>query len=134
MKIFKKQAFAVIEYVTILLIVMGAFLVMRSYIQRGIFSMHAKAGQGFAYGRQFDPQRTVECSYDGLTGIWYDENCFKAANCSLGGLACEQGCLTNSSCSSTCTPTYCSSACGTGTDNCGNPCTGTTGCNVDGPP
>lgn len=66
-----------IEYVMMFVIVIGAFLVMRSYIQRGIFSMPAQAGKGFAFGRQYDPQTTIECSYDAQSGLWYDYNCRK---------------------------------------------------------
>ena len=133
MKILNKKAFAVIEYAMILIIVIGAFLVMRSYIQRGIFGMSARAGQSFAYGRQYDPQKTIECGFDGITGSWYDTNCFKNAGCALGNASCEQSCLVNSSCKNVCAPVSCSAACGTGTDNCGNPCTGTAGCDASGP-
>jgi hypothetical protein len=31
-----------------------------------------------------------------------------------------------------CAPVSCSNTCGPGTDNCGNPCTGTTSCTADG--
>ena len=130
MKILNKKAFSVVEYAMVFVIVIGAFLVMRSYIQRGIFGMQARAGQSFAFGRQYDPQKTIECGFDG--GIWYDINCFKSLGCSLGNSSCELSCP-GSSCSQLCIPTSCSAACGPGMDNCGNPCTGVTGCNADGP-
>jgi hypothetical protein len=134
MNTLNKKAFALIEYVMIFIIVMGAFLVMRSYIQRGIFGMSSRTGKTFAFGRQYDPQKTVDCGFDGITGSWYDNNCFKASKCTLGNATCEQGCLAGSSCANQCVPVSCSSPCGAGTDNCGNPCTGTSGCDVNGPP
>ena len=97
MKILNKKAFAVIEYALLFILVIGAFLVMRSYIQRGLFGSWEQTGQTFAYGRQYDPQTTVECGFDDLTNKWYDRNCFKSQGCILGDPACESNCP-NSSC------------------------------------
>ncbi len=126
-----KKAFSVVEYVVLVVIVIGAFIVMRSYIQRGIFGMSSQAGQSFSFGRQYDPQKTIECGFDGITGNWYDTNCFKSLGCSIGNSACEQNCP-GSGCKQLCQPAYCSATCGAGTDNCGNPCTGVTGCGNQG--
>jgi len=123
MKMLNKKAFAVIEYVMVLIIVIGAFLVMRNYIQRGIFGLWGQAGQSFAFGRQYDPQKTVECGFDEFTGNWYDSNCFKNLGCSDGNAQCEQNCP-GTMCGQVCEPMYCSATCGQGVDNCGNPCTG----------
>ncbi|MDE1921234.1 MAG: hypothetical protein KGJ09_05440 [Candidatus Omnitrophica bacterium] len=70
-----KKAVSIIEYVGLLLIVITAFLVMKNYIQRGLYGAYAKTGQSFAYGRQFDPQKTIECAFDTVTNRWYDYNC-----------------------------------------------------------
>jgi len=87
-----KKAFSVVEYVTVFIIIIGAFLVMRNYIQRSIFGMSANAGQNFAFGRQYDSQKSIECSFDEVTGNWYDANCFKSQGCAIGNAACEQNC------------------------------------------
>ena len=78
MKILNKKALSVVEYTLLLVIVIGAFLIMKNYIQRGMFGSWAKTGQSFAFGRQYDSQRTIECATDG--SVWYDNNCFKATN------------------------------------------------------
>ena len=72
---------------------------MRSHIQRGIFGMWAQSGKSMAYGRQYDPQKTVECAFDDQTNLWYDQNCFISKGCTLGCVQagctnpCESGCL-----------------------------------------
>ena len=73
-----KKAFSVVEYVMLFVIVMGAFLVMRQYIQNGLQGNWGKTGQAFAYGRQYDPQKTVECDFDEQLNLWYDHNCAQA--------------------------------------------------------
>jgi hypothetical protein len=103
MKSVNQKAFSIIEYVVLIVIIIGAFLVMRNLIQRGIFGMWQQAGQGFAFGRQYDPQRSVDCVFDDLSNKWYDRNCFEQAignanpPCSSGGSSCEenaiQGCI-----------------------------------------
>lgn len=129
-----------IEYVTVLIIVIGAFLVMRNYIQRGIFGMWRNAGQTFAFGRQYDSQKTVDCAFDAQSNVWYDRNCYNSyekINQCNGGAVCDENIITgnlcsSSSCAKICKPTSCSNTCGPGTDNCGNPCTGTSTCTYAG--
>ena len=83
-------------------IIIGAFLVMRNYMQRGIFGTWGQTGQSFAFGRQYDSQKTIECDFDEQTNVWYDHNCAKA-QCPNGDINCIEGavagCQTNS-CSS----------------------------------
>ena len=64
-----------IEYSVLFIIIIGAFLVMKNYIQRGIYSNWAKSGQSYAFGRQYDPQKTIDCAFDQVSGNWYDYNC-----------------------------------------------------------
>jgi len=101
-----KKAFSIIEYTILIVIIIGAFLVLRDYVQRGINGMWAGAGQGFGYGRQYDPQKTIECAYDMPSGKWYDRNCFEQAvgslspPCASGDTNCEapaiSGCVVGS--------------------------------------
>ncbi|MBF0511190.1 MAG: hypothetical protein HQL13_02565 [Candidatus Omnitrophica bacterium] len=73
------KALSILEYMVLLICVITAFIIMKDAIQRGFFGVWAKTGQSFAYGRQYDAQRTVDCVYDPAVG-WYDNNCFKAKN------------------------------------------------------
>jgi hypothetical protein len=92
---FNKKAFSIIEYTILIVIIIGAFLVLRGYVQRGIYGMWGQAGQGFGFGRQYDPQKTIECAYDEQSNRWYDRNCFEQGvgaltpPCASGDTACE---------------------------------------------
>ena len=101
-----KKAFALIEYALLMVLIISAFLVMRHYIQRGLFGKWGESGQSFAYGRQYDPQKTIECSFDQQSNLWYDRNCFQywTANEQCNGdTVCEEAIITN-----TCSNSYCS--------------------------
>ena len=105
MNILNKKAFSVLEYTVLFVIVIGGFLVMRNYIQRGIFGTWQQAGQGFGYGRQYDSQKTIECSFDEQLNRWYDRNCFEALsaqqNCN-GDSNCNEGVIKGSCLTDTC--------------------------------
>jgi len=101
MKIFNKKAFSLVEYTMLFVIIIGAFLIMRSYIQRGIFGGWATSGQSFAYGRQYDIQKTIECSFDEQSNLWYDRNCVLTLSnqqCGAGDPVCQEGIITSNSC------------------------------------
>jgi hypothetical protein len=101
MKILNKKAFSVIEYAVLLVILIGAFLVMRNYMQRGVYSMWGQAGQSFAFGRQYDSQKTVECAFDEQSNLWYDRNCVLTLSnqqCGAGDPVCQEGIITSNSC------------------------------------
>jgi hypothetical protein len=102
-----KKGFSVVEYTLLFVIIISAFLVMRNYIQRGIYGTWGKAGQSFGYGRQFDPQKSIECSFDEQSNVWYDRNCFEAQynqTCTSGDIACEEGIITGTCHTSECAP------------------------------
>ncbi|MBF0571210.1 MAG: hypothetical protein HQL12_05000 [Candidatus Omnitrophica bacterium] len=97
------KAFAIVEFVVLFVIIISAFLIMRNYIQRGIYGKLAKTGQSFAYGRQFDPQKTIECGFDPQSNTWFDRNCFeyyKVNNKCNGNPDCEESIINGSLCSS----------------------------------
>jgi hypothetical protein len=96
-KILNKKAFSVVEYTVLFVIIIGAFLVMRNYIQRGIFGLWGQSGQSFAFGRQYDPQKTIECAFDEQSNLWYDRNCFLSFNNSQCNADCQEG-IMNSQC------------------------------------
>jgi len=95
MRRLNNKAFSIVEYAVLFIIVIGAFVLMKSYIQRGLFGSWAQAGKGFSFGRQYDPQKTIECAFDDQTNQWYDRNCFKNSGCTLGDYACESTCKAN---------------------------------------
>ena len=109
MKLWTKKAFSIIEYIILLVIIIGAFLVLRNYIQRGIYGMWGQAGQTFAFGRQYDLPKSVQCAFDEISNQWYDRNCFEqgvgsiSPPCGSGDASCEEpvilGCVhTGSAC------------------------------------
>ena len=61
-------------------------------MQRGIFGMWGQSGKSFAFGRQYDSQKTIECDFDGQTNLWYDHNCFTSSGCAIGSAGCENSC------------------------------------------
>jgi len=109
MKVLNKKAFSIIEYTILLVIIIGAFLVLRSYIQRGIYGMWGQAGQSSAFGRQYDLPKSVQCAFEETSNRWYDRNCFEQGvagsnpPCGSGDASCEEliinGCInTGSAC------------------------------------
>ena len=102
MKVQNKKAFSVIEYAVLIVIILSAFVIMRNYIQRGFFGAWGQAGQGFAFGRQYDTAKTVECRFDDQLNVWYDHNCFvnQRQSCAIGDNACEESIIGSHVCSS----------------------------------
>ena len=104
MKLINTKAFSIIEYAVLMIIIISAFLVMRNYIQRGIYGVWGQTGQSFAYGRQYDAQKTIECGFDGQLNLWYDRNCFNTKSYSCkGDTVCDEGVIASGVCAtSTC--------------------------------
>jgi hypothetical protein len=96
-----KKGFSVVEYVVLFVIIISAFLVMRTHMQRGIYSMWGQAGQSFAYGRQYDPQKTIECAFDEQSKLWYDHNCYQSLSPSCNGDTTCQEKIMSGQCRST---------------------------------
>lgn len=93
-----KKAFSVVEYIVLCVIIIGAFLIMRDYIQRGFFGLWGQAGQSFGFGRQYDSQKSIDCAFDDQLNLWYDRNCV-ASQCLDGGdPACRKNIITGGSC------------------------------------
>ena len=88
---------AVLEYAIFMIIIITALLAMKGPIVRA-FNGHWKvSGDSFAFGRQYDPQKTVECSFDAESNQWYDQHCYayyvNSTGCN-GNALCEQGVVT----------------------------------------
>ena len=79
---------------------------MQGYIQRGINGNWGQTGQSFAFGRQYDSQKTVDCAFDGQSSNWYDHNCYEFyinAYACEGNTDCEENIIINGTCGpSTC--------------------------------
>ncbi|MBF0331979.1 MAG: hypothetical protein HQL17_08615 [Candidatus Omnitrophica bacterium] len=72
----QQQAFAVIEYVVLIIVVIAALVGFRSYLQRGLQGQYRKAGETFGFGRQYSPTASIECAYDDEALVWYSTACF----------------------------------------------------------
>ena len=104
MSILNRKAFSVVEYTVLFVIIMSAFFYLRPYIQRGIFGMWGQSGKGFAFGRQYDAQKSIECNFDAQSGKWYDLNCYEAQSqsCNAGDTACQEAIMSSTCATSTC--------------------------------
>ena len=102
MNILNKKAFSVVEYVVLFVIIIGAFLIMRNYIQRGIYGMWGQTGQSLAFGRQYDPQKTIECSFDEQSNFWYDRNWYESAAHNCSDAACQEAAMSSTCQTNTC--------------------------------
>ncbi len=69
----QRKAFAVIEYLVMVAIIVLTFITFRFYVQHGYQGQMARTGESFAFGRQYDPEDTIVCAYD---GFWYSEACY----------------------------------------------------------
>lgn len=71
-----------IEYVVLILLIMGALFVMQKYLTRNTSGRWKTAADSFGYGRQYDYRGTLECMTDGNVEDYffynltcYDQNC-----------------------------------------------------------
>ncbi|MBF0386472.1 MAG: hypothetical protein HQL20_01290 [Candidatus Omnitrophica bacterium] len=71
-----KKAFALVEYMVLIIVVISCLLAFRGYIQRAYQGQMATAGESFAFGRQYDPNDTIACVYDDKEDIWYSQACY----------------------------------------------------------
>jgi hypothetical protein len=75
-----KKAYAFIEYLAMILVIIVALTLFRFYIQHGFQGQMMRSGETFGFGRQFDHSDTLVCKYDdknnGAIG-WYSEACYK---------------------------------------------------------
>lgn len=102
MKIFKnKKAQAILEYVALIILVFGVWLVFRKYIDQGLYGRMKGVGDSFGLGRLYDPKKTIECTFDSATNKYYSEECFEA-NCAEVCFGVDANDQTCNSCKVTC--------------------------------
>ena len=73
-----------IEFTTLIILILTAFLFFQKYIVRGITGRWKIVGDSLGQGMIYDPEKTIECSsnvfFDGQAARWYNRTCFDA-NC-----------------------------------------------------
>ena len=89
----KKTAASIVEYMALIIIIIGALVVMGPYVIKAFGGHWKKSGDSFGLGRRFN-KNTIECDYfqtGPSTGIWYDATCFQAQvqGCSAANITCE---------------------------------------------
>jgi len=75
--------------VLLVIIILTALYWMKGPIVRAFYGRWKTIGESFAFGRQYDPKRTVECARDTASGTWYDERCFDNGRRACDALANE---------------------------------------------
>ena len=103
----RRSGQGIIEYVTLVVFIIGALLVVQKYLSRGISGRWKASGDSFGSGRQFDPNKTTECGYDARfnTG-WYDLKCYEK-NCETTCLSLNGSAVTCRNCILGCQTTLC---------------------------
>lgn len=101
-----RRAFAVLEYVMLMIIILASLFSFRVFMQRALNGQYRKVGDSMAFSRQYAINRTIDCAYDDKMGIWYAQACFSnkvlqnhcATNASYGACintvmnSCQNGC------------------------------------------
>ena len=83
-RLLRKRAASVLEYITLIAIVAGAFVIFQKYIAQACYGRWKSVGDSFGAGRQYDPKRTIECVYDTGKMKWVVQKCNGVAGCSEG--------------------------------------------------
>ena len=69
---------SLIEYIVLIVLVLGAFLVFQKYITRGFAGRWKVVGESLGQGRIYDPKLTTECVFDPPFGVWYNKACVES--------------------------------------------------------
>lgn len=65
------------EYSMLLMLLVFAFLAFQKYLVRGMAGRWKAVGDSFGYGKQYDPETTVECAWSEDKKRWYDPACYE---------------------------------------------------------
>lgn len=94
------------EYVTLVAIILIAFMVFQKYIGRGFAGRWKSVGEALGGGHIYDPRATTECIYDfQYTNSWYDQACFESNGCDC--LSVQANATTCQSCIGNCAIARC---------------------------
>lgn len=72
LKLIHNKGLSTMEYVGLMLIIMLALYISRDFILRGFQGRIHSAGETFAFGRQYDPARSVDCKCETIPGSLLD--------------------------------------------------------------
>jgi hypothetical protein len=99
MKILRsRKAISSIEVVTVVILVLAAFLSFGGYLQRAMAGRWRATGDAYGQGRQYDPRGfgaigenggTMDCYFDQITNTWIDESLYRSNNCDCTGLRAD---------------------------------------------
>ncbi len=92
-----RKGLSIIEYAVLIVMVLSALFIFKDQIKRAFFGRYKSAGDSFAYGRQYEGPRTLDCAHRTIDSadVWYDQSCYEhkqaeANNCPSGNAqACE---------------------------------------------
>ena len=84
----KKKAASALEYMSLLIFIVAAFIAIQKYAVRGFSGKWKQAGDTFGVEHQYDPRwhdnatarGTRACFYDKDTALWVNTRCFQQ-NC-----------------------------------------------------
>lgn len=73
---------AVSEYLVLIVLIIGAFILMQPYILRAFSGRWKGVGDSLGQGRLYDPNKTKECIYDfEFLNEWYSAKEFSDNHC-----------------------------------------------------
>lgn len=77
-----KKSQALLEYMTLIVFILGALFVMQKYIVRGFSGRWKGVGDSLGQERLYDSNTTTSCVYDDqYHHIWYSERAFEDNGC-----------------------------------------------------
>ena len=74
--IVNRSAFTYAEYLTVLVVVIGTFLLTGKYVRNALQGQYHKAGETFSQLRVHDPNLSRDCVWDDRLQVWYSDKCF----------------------------------------------------------
>jgi hypothetical protein len=82
----KKKVFntgqSMLEYVVLIMLLLGAFLIFQKYITQALSGRWKSIGESMSQGRLYSVDHTTECAYDQVhLNQWYNFTCFKESKC-----------------------------------------------------
>lgn len=93
----KKSAVSIVEYMSLIIIIIGGMIVIQPYVVRALGGSWKKSGDSFGMGRRFN-SKAIECDYtqlDASSGIWYDATCYQGEvqDCKVADFSCEDAAM-----------------------------------------
>lgn len=136
-----KKAAATVEYIALIIFVIGALVFFSRYILRGIWGKWRQTGDAFSHGRQYDPRGfgdkgkgggTLECMFVygdnnlidcDFSGTCISESCYNTciAGADTVSVICYSDCIAEGGlpddCKQACGYSYCRNTCAATTQN-----------------